>query len=371
MIFWDSVIIVIATKSFQRWGSFQRWWMQPVLSAGLVACFVGGCAPRLSLQSQPTLMVAEAPNAPLSLRLIKELYNGDLLMVHGTISGSEGWERGDVRVRLRLYRDGELLTAVERALGDVEGQDGSGLGGIPAGVEVPFHLEVSTVATNATGFTDYQLELVWDNGSDEAQGRVGSRAGADTNSAGAEALSHYGVGRSDVPLSKEGSFNTPGSESPLGALNGPGSAYGPGSVNSPESANGPAPINGSGAVVARRQGGAMGPAPKAGEALSVTGLTSQTITDGCSASICGLHLRGELGNQSEQIVKDVALVAGYRRKELSSLRAPIIAIQEELSLPDVNLGPGEVQPFEVEFEKVESLFEEILRGNLEPFVEIK
>lgn len=313
--------VLKAAKSSQRWRGKVA---LMVLSAVFSAMVSGGCATRIVPHSEPTLMIAEAPNTPLYLKLINELYNGDLLMVHGTISGAVKWNRDDVRVRLRLYRDGELLTAVERSLGgtegqNVEGKDDEGTGGlrrglVPPGVEVPFRLEVSTVTTHATGFTDYQLELVWGEGSAEI--------------------------RSPEPQS--------GIVSPTVSAHPADSDYALGGGS-----------------------GASRELPLAGEALSITGLTSKTITDGCSAAICGLFLRGELVNQSGRIVKDVALVVGYRRKELKSLTDPVIPLKEELSLPDVNLGPGEVQPFEINFEEVGSLFEEILRDNLEPFAEVK
>lgn len=256
------------------------WLLSAVITVGLAA----GCGRRVITPSQQTLMVAEEPNTPLSLKLIKELYNGASLVVHSTISGAVGWERADVRVRLRLYRDGELLTSAERSLGE---------GFVPSGEEVPFSMEVPILASNATGFTDYQLELVW----------------------------------GEAP--REAIANMQQVETPA-AASGPSSSF-----------------------------------------LQVTALSSQPITDGCSATICGLLLRGNLSNHGQQVVESATLRAGYRRKELSSLADSVIPLQEDLAFTGVNLGPGEIQPFEIRFGEIEPLFEEILRGNLEPFGEIQ
>ncbi len=260
-------------------------WRLPLLLSAMIAFGIAaGCTRAVAPPTQQTLMVAEAPNTPLSLKLIKELYNGDSLLVHSTISGAVGWDRASVRGRLRLYREGELLTSVERSLGE---------GSVPPGEEVPLLIEVPILASNATGFTDYQLELVW--------GQVPREAGVSLSQA--QALSESSVSSSAI--------------------------------------------------------------------LKVSALSSQPITDGCSATICGLLLRGNLSNQGQQVVESAHLQVGFRRKELGTLTDAVVPLREELSLAGVNLAPGEVQPFEIKFEEVEPLFEEILRGNLEPFSEIQ
>ena len=134
----------------------------PLLIALLV---LGGCgtilgdAEKRSVQQLLVDPPEAAPQSPFQLSVADELYDGDKLVVSGTVVGAIPWAPYEVAIQLVGYRDGKeavRATTSVAALAKIQNPADKIEPVIDAGGALPF-----AAAINARELAHYQLELLW------------------------------------------------------------------------------------------------------------------------------------------------------------------------------------------------------------------
>lgn len=99
---------------------------------------VGGVSP-----TAPDAGSIATPQAPFRMKVADESYNGDLLVVQGTITGDIAWAPSDVALRLVGYREGKAVGSSAASVAVLSGESGP-TAVVDAGGTLPFRYRSPT-----------------------------------------------------------------------------------------------------------------------------------------------------------------------------------------------------------------------------------
>lgn len=103
----------------------------------------------------PNPVVSSTPQAPFRMKVSDESYNGELLVVQGTVTGEIDWVPSDVALRLVGYRDGKAVGSSSASVAVLAGENGP-TSVVDAGGALPFSISLTD-----RDLSNYQIELLW------------------------------------------------------------------------------------------------------------------------------------------------------------------------------------------------------------------